>query len=827
MLAHIKYEPDGTKRTQTLVEHSRHTGAYAAYALKPLGLEHLGMLAGLLHDAGKGRQAWVNYLIINTAWDAYDKGYIDKKPSQKRIKKGAVIHTFAGCIYALEHWHVKEPLDTGEKFWKEMACEILACGIGMHHGLFDCASPEEKNGFTHRLKADKKALEYEQSVLTLENEIMSPAELNNLFEKSVTEIRNIGEPLLNEASTDARFKDVDTSYFFTEFSFVVRMVASAVMYADRRDTAEFESKADYSDIDGEWEKAISFFESKYAQMTADSPINKVRGEMSMQCLKAAGCKDGTWLLDMPTGGGKTLSSLRFALHHAQKTGKKKIIFVIPLLSILDQNAKDIRSYLPPDETVLEHHSDVVMEGKSEGELDAYDTMKDRWSAPVIITTLVQILENLFSSKTSAIARMRALSDAVIVFDEVQTVPLKMTALFSAAMNFLTKVCNSTVILSSATQPTFEKTTYPMIISQPSIVSLTEAQRKPFDRQRYHFLDETDPKSVMTAEQIAEKALAMINGKEPMMIVCNTKSEAARIYDLMKEDSSLTVVYLSAAMCKKHRITVIEEIKDQLKQIQDGLNKPYCLVTTQLVEAGVNLSFRRVIRIMAGDDNLIQSAGRCNRSNEYGSGDVYLCRLQGEEKSLRNLPDIQRAKDAMEIAIANEYAEGTAFMPDKAEFVSVYYKGLLTKLASKDDDMYPINVSGSFTGTIGEGLGNKADCTKEDEGYIFHVPFKALAEAFRVFNDDTYTVLVPYQEGEELINEIVSKSNAGNLVKPELLRKAVNYSIQIYQWQKDKLESNGMLNRTKDGRFLFLDKYAYDDVCGLVIDAHMTSDDFFC
>ncbi len=179
------------------------------------------------------------------------------------------------------------------------------------------------------------------------------------------------------------------------------------------------------------------------------------------CKEAAGKESGIYKLSMPTGSGKTLSSLRYALSHAEKWDKKHIFFVTPLLSILDQNAAVIKKYIGDDKLILEHHSNIIRPLENTKEYDAWEYYTETWDAPIIITTMVQFLNTLFSGKMSCVRRMHSLCESIIVIDEVQTVPVKMLSLFNTATNFLHHVCNATIVLSSATQPGFNHLRYPL------------------------------------------------------------------------------------------------------------------------------------------------------------------------------------------------------------------------------------------------------------------------------------------------------------------------------------------------------------------------------
>jgi len=267
---------------------------------------------------------------------------------------------------------------------------------------------------------------------------------------------------------------------------LARLLLSAVIEGDRRDTAEFMNGAQFpakregDELREMWGACLERMEKKLLEFPTESPIDWARRAISDQCRKAAEERGGVFRLNVPTGGGKTLSALRYALAHAEKFGKERIIFTSPLLSILEQNAAVIRGYVQDDGLILEHHSNLIRPKDGEG-LDELELLTETWDAPIIITTLVQLLNTLFSGKTTAIRRFHALCNSVIVIDEVQTVPSKMLSLFSLTVNFLTEICGATVVLCSATQPCMERIAHPIHTPIPDLASCDSALWRAFQR----------------------------------------------------------------------------------------------------------------------------------------------------------------------------------------------------------------------------------------------------------------------------------------------------------------------------------------------------------
>lgn len=833
-LAHLCIDEETNKeRSQSLRDHNRRVGEYAAQTLESVGFSSLGMLAGILHD-GKGTQKFQNY--IRNAVEG------------KKVQRGSVNHTFAGCIYILEKYHGGLSPEKGNAIDKASQCggedrrkkeellltaEIIAYAVGAHHGLFDCVNFEGKNGFLHRLEADRDQIEYAQAKYSFEHEISDPEEIESLFNNAVGEIESYFEKLrwhMHDLSEKNSFADTskklqERGYPIAVTAVLVRMVSSAIMYADRRDTAEFITQKAFGDIMGSWDADLCFLENKIAGFDQESPINHVRQHISDQCRAFANKEQGIYRLNVPTGGGKTLAVLRYALAHASKYHKKRIIFVAPLLTIIDQNAKVIRDYLPLQETILEHHSDVVMDGKSRDEADQYDVLRDRWSAPVIITTMVQLLEILFSDKTQSIARMRALCDSIIVFDEVQSLPRKTFQIFNIAINFLAGFCGTTIVLSSATQPALEELDFPINASNEEMVRLTKDELAVFRRCR---IENKISKYGSTIEDIAGFCLNRVEQDRSVLVICNTRREAKQLFEKIHNgvDSKIAVVHLSASMCKAHRKEVLEAAFSILKEIQreisgdtnKGNGKKLILVSTQLVEAGVDFSFHTVLRVLAGDDNIVQSAGRCNRSNEYGDGNFYIVKLKGE--NLKGLPDIQSAQEAMTETLYRD----SGIAVDSPKFVRDFYLNMYEASRSSRILEYPIEKNLHTYARLLAGNLKPIYISPKSKGYILRQPFETMGQEFRVFEDNTEDVIVPYGKGGEIISFLRTCRPYGYDEIHSSIKKASEYSVKIYEWQKKILEEKGLLEHLMDDHVLAVSRKAYNDLIGLDVQAEYKAED---
>ena len=621
-LAHISQE----NRQQSLKDHSFNVASYACSALDGTIFSDMARCGGLLHDMGKAKTDFQEYLRDENAI------------------RGSVNHTFAAVIWILENFHL---LQNNNPF-EYLFAEILSFAAGSHHGMFDCCGLDYKpdgknNGFIYRLNCDRKSICYEESVNGFSEQVCAQEELKSLFKKSASDFKIFHDTCENFLPKTQESKRM--AYFC--ISMLCRLLLSSIIYADRRDTIEFMRQPRHKSLKPDWQQELNLLEEKLDALPKNA-LSDVRRNISEQCKAFAENPSGIYKLNVPTGGGKTLSLLRYAYAHAAKYCKKRIIVVIPLLSILDQNAKVIREHISNEEYIFEHHSNVLQEkSKSAEALDNYELLAASWDSPVVITTLVQFLDVLFANKTSQIGRMQALVNSIVIIDEIQSLPLKIIYMFNMAVNFFAEFCNTTFILSSATQPVFGKVKWPVIYSEPEdMVKLNHSQKDLF--KRAEIIDKIDSCG-MSFDECADFCCEQISECSSVLLICNTKREARDIYRMAKnrlhDEAGIEIFHLSTSMCKAHRTRVLDDVKARLDSVRESKSGKVMCISTQLVEAGIDFSFERVIRVVAGVDNLAQAAGRCNRSNEYGNaGKFFVVKLKDESKSLTKLPDIKNAQD---------------------------------------------------------------------------------------------------------------------------------------------------------------------------------------
>lgn len=739
--SHFYQDTSGQMKKQTVTEHCRTTAVYAQDALAPIQLGHAGYLAGLLHDMGKMKQEFQEYLL-------------DGKGT-----RGSVIHTFAGCRFLLSQFH-------GEKAqnYEDLTSELLAFAVGAHHGLFDCIDQNGSSGFLYRLKKEK--IGYQESLNNFWEQCADQKELEKLFACANAELI----PIYMRMGTLAGDSNEEFSFYQ---GLLARLLLSAVIEGDRRDTAEFMTGV-YLPVEPEdyakfWTPYLVHLEEKLSYFPQDTPITQARGEISQICCDYGSHNGGIVRLNVPTGGGKTLSALRFALSHARTWGKRRLIFTAPLLAILEQNAAVIREYLGDDSIVLEHHSNVA-EPDDTSELDLRELAVDSWHSPVIITTLVQLLNTLFAGKTTSIRRLQSLCNSVIVIDEVQTVPSRMLSLFDMAINFLAEICGATVVLCSATQPEQRYVPHPIQPVRGQMVPYEARLWEPFHRTQ--ILDG----GAMTLEETVAFIQESMEQVTSLLVVCNKKEQASFLLEAL-DGTAEVCCHLSAAMCSAHR-------RQTLKQLYQALDTGRsCLcIATQVIEAGVDISFQRVIRLTAGLDSVIQAAGRCNRNGQTARAPVYIVTVVNED--LSRLEEIRRGKNAT-LSLLDAYRrEPEKFDCDLSSepAIAYYYSRYYGAMAQGAQD-YPLQrerVSLFCLLSDNWQYWEKADV--HSDGFILNQAFHMAGNAFTVFDNDTQDVVVPYENGKTLIADLASQDKMDVAYLTQWISKAKAYTVSLYAYQ---------------------------------------------
>ncbi len=717
---------------------------------------------------------------------------------------------------------------------------LFLCVASHHSGLIDCIAPNGDNKFEERVeKVDSKTHAAEAwSKLPEIKEKVNELLLSDIEGQIIDALNSLKS--LPESSATLHFK----------YGLLARYLLSALIDADRLDTADFEYPSNYrirnyGKYRG-WEELTSRLDIKlleFENKANKNAVDELRQEVSQACFDFSSKPKGIYQLTVPTGGGKTLSSLRFALNHAKTHGMDRIFYIIPYTSIIDQNADTVRRILEDkngqgeylNKVVLEHHSNIVEERdnedqKKETEGESWlprkrrNLLSENWDAPIVFTTQVQFLEALFGSGTRSVRRMHQLANSVIIFDEVQTIPIRVMKMFNAALQFLVDGSKSSVVLCTATQPLLDKIEpeeHALKIDGKIIADENELYER---LRRVEVFDQRKNGADWNEDQVAQLAHQELIEKGSVLIIVNTKNSAKTLYDsIAANDNDADVYHLSTRMCPAHRLKVLDEIKKKLDN-----KEPVVCVSTQLIEAGVDIDFGAVIRYQAGLDSIAQAAGRCNRSgkqeDENGNkvfGHVHIVKPANE--------NIDRLKDIKEgVGIIGRVLRDFERAPEKygndrlgLKSMELYYQYYFYARNRNNEMEYPVG-SNSPVMRSDETLFNllaqnkiAANRYTKDKGIppFFSQSFSTASKEFKAIDSPTKGVIVQYGEkGRELVNELCS---AFEIEKQyNLIRQAQRYSVNLFNHEFEKMSKAGIIREVQQGTGIYyLDEQYYSEEVG--------------
>ena len=774
MVAHISN--DGLNREESVAEHTEKARFLCNEKGKRCGLSHLMSLCGILHDVGKNKQEFDDYL------------HADERTRQKQ--RGSIAHASTGAKYIYDMHH-EEPGNI------KYMVEMISYAIAAHHGLFDCIDIEHADKFSKRLS---EVDSYDETCRCARRDYLDGYELDKIFEDSADEFNlvcNKMKSLFNRIRSGWKSrKEPNIVERLLECRFFLlaclqRLILSILIDSDWESTSDFMRHIDTLSKSPKFipqeifEKAgenfAAYMEKKRkateaSQMTdKEKAIFKARNMLQDECRKFARYPAGIYCLPIPTGGGKTLSSLAYALEYCRLHPEtERVIYVSPYISVTEQNAQVFRDAIGNDDWILEHHSSVIRneetgtEDYRNGGISRYDI---NWEEPFICTTFVQFMNALFSDKGESIRRMHRLIHSVVIIDEVQSMPLKCVHTFNYMMNFLNAVCNTNIILCTATQPTLGEAKCPVCYSEPKyMIENAEDWFCRFERVRIHAPCNI-PK--YTFESLGMEIEERTKEFRSILIVLNTKSAVRTLYDMLKA-KNINAEYLTTNLCAEHRSDKIESIKKVLGKKQDTI----VVVSTNLIEAGVDISFECVYRSMAGLDSLAQTAGRCNRNGEMEYGVIHLIRLEGENAG--NMDELQRNIRKAE-NVLNDYGESektdSLLMP---KWMNEYYRHIYYDEDAKDEMNFPIKrIEKNILGLLSRGFGAEEKRNQMNQAY------KTAGQEYRVIDDDSFGVIVPYKKGAKLI-ETIQEAHDMEDVKAGI-RYAQRYTVNIRKKQLKKYD----------------------------------------
>lgn len=718
-------------REQLLSEHLQNVADIAGQFARKFGAESLGRFVGAAHDIGK-----------------YHLDF------QKRIRGSKVKfeHSLHGAIIA------KERNDLYSAF----------CIAGHHTGLPDAGSPRFAN-------ADGNTL------FDRFHRGASPIDLCDYA--GDIELPNESTPswLSIAASEDEPFS----------IAFFIRMLFSCLVDADYLDTEAFmRPERVRKNIHASMVTLLDRFDTYIASWkTPLSDLNQLRSDILMRCRELGREQQGVYTLTVPTGGGKTISSLAFALEHAVTHNLDRVIYVIPYTSIIEQNAQVFREIVGY-ENILEHHSNVDIEF-DESKANDPDILRMRlasenWDLPVVVTTSVQFFESLFAHKNSRCRKLHNIVNSVIIFDEAQMFPLEhlYPCLFGIAE--LNKHYGVTAVLCTATQPHVDSF-LTMFNSKLQVKEITENTQQLFDAFQRTMIEEID-------DQTIESLATSLTAHKQVLCIVNNRKSAQAIYDLLPEEGRF---HLSTRMTPKHRRTVIEEIRNCLIHRDEGDDTTCRVISTSLIEAGVDLDFPTVYRERLGVDSILQAAGRCNRENKrpITESRVMVFRLLGSK-----VPKVLEKNRAATDYVLAQYSDLNGLQTIQAYFDRLrYYLG--------DEHAGP-------TATMQK---HGAFDSSQVLNHHRNLNFRTCGETFAMIEQNTFTMYVPNDENKDLLERL----RIHDVTRDEM-RILAQSSVQIYEQELKKYERS-VEKVGRDGRIqavILLDKHQYTDEKGLIFEASM-------
>lgn len=698
---------------QLLEDHLKNVAENARLFAEAFDAGDWGYLAGLWHDIGKYSDEFQKMLGAEEGSDAHIE-----------TKRGRIDHSTAGAQHAFRHLGNNEG-------------KLLAYAIAGHHAGLPDGKSNESSCLATRL--EKIIPDYP----TCPNWILDSNELSNL-------------PFV-----------LDQKRSGFQLSFFIRMIFSCLVDADFLDTEAFINKEKFS-----WRKgypSLSELDVKLASaletLTANgphTPINRHRSAILESCLDAAARPQGLFSLSVPTGGGKTLSSLAFAMKHALKYNLERIIYVIPYTSIIEQNAAVFRKILGED-AVLEHHSNF--EPKEEDYRSRLAA--ENWDAPIIVTTNVQFFESLFRSRSSRCRKDHNIARSVVILDEAQMLPVPLLKPCMEVLRELSAVYRTTIVLCTATQPALSTSDS----FSDGLDDVYEIISDPSDLYNAFKRVQTKVMPEISDDELADK----LKGFRQVMCIVNTRKQARKVFDRIRSVEGC--YHLSALMCPAHRTKRIGEIK---KALSSDLS---CrLVSTQLVEAGVDIDFPVVFRSVAGIDSIAQAAGRCNREGKLAKGgQVYI--FSSEE----GLPP-GHFRHTAEIA---ETVMRHQDDPLSLESVEEYFKTLYWIKGEKLDEYQILDI-------LAEGR-LRGDFS-----------FREIDERFKIIKDSMESIIIPWnEEAQEIIKGLRYAEYPAKFV-----RRAQRFTVQIHPMMLNSLEQAGSIERVHDQYCVLINMDLYRDDLGL-------------
>lgn len=705
---------------QTNSEHSLGVAHLAAGFANDFGWDSVGHIMGLLHDKGKEQEGFQRYIRKMSGLEDV-AGYVEKTP-----------HAFVGTLLAQK---IKP------------YCDLIGMPIAGHHaGLYD-------------------SLDYK-----------------DLKQKNMPEDIDTDNPETGPVTPGCL---PPPKYLHH----LIRMLFSALVDADYLDTEKFmqpEQSAERRPGDSleTLQRTLDAYLDDLNRKTPDTPVNRVRRCVQQQCRDTMALPSGFYSLTVPTGGGKTLSSMVWAIGHALANGKKRIIIAIPYTSVITQTAEVLRGIFGAD-NVVEHHSAVNITDEDSPSNDcSLKLATENWDRPIIITTNVQLFESMYASRPSKCRKLHNLCNSVLILDEVQALPVGHLQPIVDALKAYQEYFGLSVLFTTASMPAlggkYRGVSCTAILD--GIGSITEIIPDSF--QLHDHLRRAEIRFDTEASTYDSLAGRLLQHPRVLCIV-NTRRDAHELFSRLPQDG--VTIHLSKMMCPAHIRRQLRRLKEALKDPGNGVVR---VVSTQLIEAGIDIDFPVVYRQEAGLDSILQAAGRCNREGFLPLGTTYVFSLTKE----RALPSGHLSRTASACKRLRITSETDCFAP-----------GLMRK--------YFIQLYGR-TESFDEGPAMETNLIKRLLSDPRVMSFATAAQEFRLISDNSVNVIVNWDRAPELVSDLRE-----NGASKTLLSKLAQYSVAVRKTDFDRLRQGALVKEILDGIWYMSDREQYLSDIGLKIDNH--------
>lgn len=848
LYAHI--DRDKIEKKQTLYTHLLKTGLEAKKIGEKVYMGNISFLTGLLHDIGKASLDFQDKIIKN---------------SNKKVDHSSLGGLFVVKIYKSvfdEIWDSKDQsiLELRSVLEKDKLTvldlsdyiNILIYTIMSHHGQYDMVRKNEDMAYVltslDRLKKIEKSpyrfgesLQESLDIDDFYKEVEKFYEskeiyIKDIFCKGFLEYLEIIKKLKNSAKEYSEKKDSEALCFYK--SLLIRLLVSILKSADIKDTINaYENIIVDEDIEKLRQVEKRFEENiniKYESFgEPEGKLNILRSQISRDILiRSKEDELGIYKLDLPTGAGKTLLSLRYGINQMNYQGKDRFFYVTSFLSVLEQNASEMREILNDDDFILEHHSNVVDdkdEIENDDRDDELDVVKkkfliDDWTSPVVLTTMVQFYNSIFKGKSANLTRFKSLINSVIILDEWQSIPTEFLYMTNLALNFMKIVMKTTLVLSTATQPTNASASLDHKLfygnldgGNEDIIENKNYDFSAFERVKLKIYG--DINKMYGIEDIRD--LVLENLDKSNLIILNTKKLVRKLYDLLEnnyEDKDL--YYLTTNLTASDRLKKIKEIKKRLLK-----GDKICVVSTQLIEAGVDVDFDLVIRSLSGMDSVVQAMGRCNREGHRQSAFTYLINLDKNEEKTSMLKGVDERKTACKAAL-NKSTDDLDIKKLTEEYFEKLYANLKGDQYSDVLKLLAENkrVAGDFQklNKVKKDLKEVAGYLYDEKRQIYFDLFQSFKEAYKEFElieDNNRSAIVNYKDTEKDLNRLMDLAN--NLKGPNYIKNLREIKKIVKKLSRHTVNLNkkdlGSCGNILDGKIYILPNTYYNEKFGASFD----------